>query len=395
MIYCKFLEHYRHYTQGNETPESLHLWCGLVGIAGAAERRYWIDRDFFKIILNLYIMFLAPAGVCAKSTAMKLCSDLLEEVGCYVFEGSITKRKIVSDMTDSIKSDEINGKPFQHSSVTFAADEFNELISSGGGEIIKFLTTIFSKPNRYVDRTQTQGSFELPRPFLNIVGNVVPQWFSQNLANDLSSTGLLARFIIVTEKAKRGQFPKPIITPEQITSRTRALEILLWIYNNSGEIKMSDEAEAYYDAWYREQNIDQGEDFRLVDYLVRKSQIHVLKVAALMTLGDCRKIMEVIDLQRSIYILDAAEKKLSVFYKEVGSNRFGMYIERIRNILDEVKMVPTRKITAMLSSNLTSEEIVSVLKTLKITGAAKIETIKGVSYLIKAKKGDKLEVEGV
>jgi len=49
----------------------------------------------------------------------------------------------------------------------------------------------------------------------------------------------------------------------------------------------------------------------------------------------------------------------------------------------------------MLSSNLTSEEIVSVLRTLKITGEATIETIKGVSYLVKAKKGDKHIVEGI
>ena len=169
----------------------------------------------------------------------------------------------------------------------------------------------------------------------------------------------------------------------------------MWIYNNSGEVVVSPEAEAYYDKWYREQKIDQGEDFRLVDYLVRKSQIHVLKVAALMTLGDCRKVMEVIDLQRAIHILNAAEVKLSTFYREVGSNKFGMYLERIKNILNEVGAVPTRKITAMLSSNLTSEEIVSVLRTLKITGEATIETIKGVSYLVKAKKGDKHIVEGV
>ncbi len=385
MEYCKFLEYYRFYTTGNETPESIHLWCGLAGLAGAAERRFWIDRNFFKIILNLYIMFLAPAGVCAKSTAMGLIASMLEEIGAKVFEGSITKRKIVKDMEENVQSYTLpDGKQFLHSSVTFASDELNELVSSGGGEIIKFLTTIFSKTNRYVDRTATQGCFEIPRPYLNLIGNVVPQWFSQNLANDLSATGLIARFIILFENAKRGSEPNPKISKEQYKAREKAIEILYWIYQEFGEIKLSDEAEDYYAKWYMKQKADPGEDFRFLDYFERKNRLHVMKISALMALGDCRKVIEVIDLKRAIHILDKIDANLKFYYKTSGTNKYAIHINRIINILDSLGgKFPTRKIARMLASNLTNEEFVAVIKQLDVMEIAKLKTINGVSYLVK------------
>jgi len=385
MQYCKFLEHYREYTKGNETPESIHLWCGLIGIAGAAERRFWIHQGFFNLILNLYVMFLAPAGVCAKSTAMKLTSDMLREVGAKVFEGSITKRKIVADMMENQQAfDTPGGKKFLHTSITFTADEFNELISSGGGEIIKFLTTIFSKENKYIDRTATQGCFELIRPFLNLVGNVVPQWFSQNLANDMSATGLMARFIIVSENNKRGLEPKPIVTKAQLEHRAKALEIMYWIFNEFGEIRLSPDGDQYYDLWYRAQTVDRSDDDRLIDYMERKNKVHVLKVAALMALGDCRKIIEVIDLKRAIHIIEIEERKLRKVYANIGTNKYSMYIIRILNILDSFGgKFPMRKLAQMLFSNLTNEEIVNIVKQLEMMGKARHDIINGVAYLVR------------
>jgi len=74
MKLCKFLEDYLLFTQGNETPEIMHLWVGISVLAGAAEKRVWIDRGFFRNYLNLYIVLLGPPGVCSKSTSLVSCS---------------------------------------------------------------------------------------------------------------------------------------------------------------------------------------------------------------------------------------------------------------------------------------------------------------------------------
>jgi len=95
MEYCAFLEHYRKYSSGNETPELMHLWVGLSVLAGACEKRLWIDQGYFRLYLNLYVILLAPAGVCAKSTSMDLGAKLLKEAGYTTMEGSITKEKII------------------------------------------------------------------------------------------------------------------------------------------------------------------------------------------------------------------------------------------------------------------------------------------------------------
>ena len=395
MVYNRFLEHYRIYTSGNETPDSIHLWTGLACVAGAAERRLWLRRGPFDLILNLYIMFLAPAGACAKSTAAGLGGKLLEEIGAKVFEGSITKRKIVSDMQENIqiytKSD---GDAFAHSSITFLADEFNELMSSGGGEIIKFLTTIFSKGDRYIDRTQTQGCFELPRPCLTIVGNVVPQWFASSLANDMSATGLLARFIIVSENEKRGCYSKPTMTAEQLHHRQKCVEILYWIYQQFGELEVADDAEAFFDVWYNKQKVNPGDDVRIVDYMERKIKIHVLKGAALMALGDCRKTIEVNDIKLAIHIIEIEERKLRITYNSIGTNKYSVYIQRILSILDSFGgKFPVRKLAQLLYANLTNDEIVAIIKQLHMMDMAKMEKIKGVAYLVRSTGEESHNVE--
>ena len=63
MEYCKFLEDYRLFSQGNETPELMHLWCGLLTLAGAAEKRIWLDQEYFNLYLNLYILLIALAAL--------------------------------------------------------------------------------------------------------------------------------------------------------------------------------------------------------------------------------------------------------------------------------------------------------------------------------------------
>lgn len=391
MQYCTFLEHYRRYTEGNETPESVHLWSGLSAIAGASERRLWVDRSLFKIYLNLYLMFLAPAGVCKKSTAMGLSQRMLEEVGAKIFEGVITKAKIVSDLMDAVQTGE---NDYTHASITYIGDELNELIAFGGGEMIKFLTSVFNSPKRHLHRTITSTCVDIPNPWLNLSGNVVPQWFSLNLANDMSATGLLSRFIIVSETDKRGCMPNPRITDEQKAFGKRASEILFWIYQQNGEVRVSDEAEAFYDEWYRKNHkAEVSSDFRYAEYYERKLTLHVIKVAALMALGDCRTEILVIDFQRALHLLDKTDRKLKLFYSVSGTNKYALYITRIINILDNYGgQFPLRKIAMMLSSNLTGEEIASIIKQLNLMGVAKIETIKGTSYLKRLTEDDKHEI---
>ena len=131
MEYCKFLEEYRKYTAANETPEIMHLWIGLSTLAGACEKRIWIDRGNFKVYMNLYVALVAPPGVCAKSSSINLGRNMLRELGFNVFEDSVLKEKIIQEMCELEKAVQKDDKIFYHSSITYIASELNVLLASG------------------------------------------------------------------------------------------------------------------------------------------------------------------------------------------------------------------------------------------------------------------------
>lgn len=373
MQLCPFLEDYLFFTQGNETPEIMHLWVGLSVLAGAAEKRVWIDRGFFKIYPNLYTILVAPAGVCAKSTSMDLGSKLLKESGYSVLEGSILKEKIIIEMCEAQKEVDVSADvTFVHSSVTFMSDELNVLLSSGT-EMIKFLVDMWGKDDLYTYKTKNSGSYEIHYPYFNFLAAAVPQWFGPSLASDMASTGLLARCVFVYEEKKRGKWPEPIISPEQYRARDRCLQHLYSMTNHFGALKLSKEFETLFREWYMLQDVSPLEDYRIASYLERRTKVHILKVASLVALGDRRAELLPIDFKRALAIFTTTEKKLRTAFLIAGGNRLAPHILRVKAILESQNgAVMLKTLYGVLHTELDPTEFKTVLQTLIETEYAKV-----------------------
>lgn len=335
MKYCQFIEDYLEYTQGNETPEIFHTWVAISTLAGACEKRLYLDRGFFRVDLNMYILLISPAGLCAKSTSMNLGLKMLKETQYTVLEGAILKEKIISDMCEEQKEYiQPDGTPFIHSSVTFVSDELNVLLSTGM-DMVKFLVDMWSKDDLYIYKTKNSGSYEINYPFFNFIAAAVPQWFGSTIAGDMGSTGFLARCIIVFADKKRMKVPTPRVTPLQQYARERCVTRLAGIGELYGAITLSDEATEYYEAWYMEQDIAASEDYRMAGYFERRTKVHVLKVAALMAIGDGREQIEKIDFERTFHLFKITELRMRTAYTLSGQNKYTQYILQIIEKLAE------------------------------------------------------------
>lgn len=383
---CSFLEDYLLYTQGNETPEIMHLWVGLSVLAGAAEKRVWIDRGFFKIYPNLYVILLAPAGVCAKSTSMDLGAKLLKEAGFHVMEDSVLKEKIIVDMSLLQKTVDISeDTKFVHSSLTFMSDELNLLLSSGA-EMVKFLVAIWGKDDLFTYKTKNSGSFEIQYPYFNFISAAVPQWFGPSLASDMASTGFLARCIFVYEEKKRGKFPNPKVTTEQLQARDRCFQHILSMTNYFGELHTSKEFNAMFNDWYMKQDISPLEDHRVASYLERRTKVHILKVAALMALGDRRAEVLPIDFQRALAVFNTTERKLRTAFLIAGGNRLAPHVLRVKSILESQNgKVLLSTVFKVLQTELNPTDFKMVLQTLIESEYAKVvkDKITDAQLLIK------------
>lgn len=365
MRYNTFLENYRVFTQGNETPELIHLWCGLSALAGAIEKRMWIDQKFFKLYLNLYVLLLAPAGVAAKSTSMGIALRMLKKASLNIMEGSILKEKIVEDMEELQKPFNFKGGTFTHSSVTFVSNELNVLLASGT-DMVKFLVDIYDRDDTYVYKTKNSGTYEIPYPYFNMISAVVPQWFKENMCSDLGATGLLARFIIVYEEQKRQKVPLVEITEEQYEAERRCMEIIYALTQMHGELKMTQEARDYFCDWYMKQDSNVSQDYRLNAYYERRNKIHILKIAALMALGDLRTEMDVIDLERAIHLLERTEARMRLAYILNGGNKLTPYIHEVLNAIEaHGGKLPIHEVVQMLYTELDIDDVKKLMVTME------------------------------
>ena len=383
MKYNAFLENYRRYTQGNETPELIHIWCGLAALAGAIEKRMWIDQKFFKLYFNLYILLLAPAGVAAKSTSMGIALKMLKEAGLNIMEGSILKEKIIEDLETLERSYAAPTGNFNHSSVTFVSNELNVLLASGV-DMIKFLVDIYDRDDTYVYKTKKSGSYEIKYPYFNMLAAAVPQWFGDNMATDMGATGLLARFIIIYEEQKRGKVPRLRITPEQEEARARCMDTIYALTQMHGEMGITPEAEEFFCTWYMKQDSNVSNDYRLNSYFERRNKIHILKVAALMALGDVRTQIEVIDFERAIHLLERTEVKMRLAYIMSGGNKLTPYIHQVLNMLDKNKgRMPMFEIVQLLYHELDIEDVKKLISTMEDMHAVKKVITEDGKWLVK------------
>jgi len=384
MKLCRFLEDYLEFTQGNETPEIIHLWVGLSVLAGAAEKRVWIDRGFFKIYPNLYVILLAPAGVCAKSTSMELGGKLLREAGYFVLEDAVLKEKIIVEMSEAQKEYYVNDDTiFVHSSVTFMSDELNVLLSSGT-EMVKFLVAMWGKDEKYTYKTKNSGSFEIIYPYFNFIAAAVPQWFGPSLAADMAATGLLARCIFVYEERKRSKYPSPMLRPEQTEARKRCLNHIMALADKFGALTVDKQFDDMYSEWYIRQDISDFEDYRIASYLERRNKVHILKVATLMALGDNRMTLLPIDFERTLAVFNVTERKLRTAFLIAGGNRLAPHVLRLKAILESRGgKAPLRQLYSVVHTELDPTEFKMVVQTLIETEYAKVVTEGSTTYVVK------------
>jgi hypothetical protein len=97
-----WLNEYMAYAQAKSplTPTLFHESAGLVLISAIIARRLVLPMSFGDIYPNLYVMWIAPSTVYAKSTALNIASDLLLESFPHLLSPQdSTPEALISDMS--------------------------------------------------------------------------------------------------------------------------------------------------------------------------------------------------------------------------------------------------------------------------------------------------------
>lgn len=297
------------YTKHLEAPDLFHLWVAIGTVAGALQRKVWIDQYHFQWTPNFFIILVAPPGVVSKSTSANIGIDLLRNVeGVHFGPDSVTWQALFDSFQEAATVVEGVGTT---SPLTVAASELGTFLDPSNRELVDVLNDMWDGKERPITRrTRGEGQSTIERPWLNLIGCTTPGWLEEHVPSVMFKGGFMSRTVFVYQEHKR--FLTAYIKDkmgdhvhEYSVLRQHLINDLREINKINGEYVLSpaalDWGKSWYERHWKEKN-PYGLDRELFGPYFARKQTHIHKLAIVLAaaISDSRVL--------DVYHLEQAEK---------------------------------------------------------------------------------------
>ena len=261
--------------KGSESNTGFSIWSAAWAVASVLARDAWIKWHPKPLWPNLYVLLLAPPGICKKSYSALFADSIVREVPNYfrargdhvlAFKKDVPildEKATTEGLSIALKNAE---KAFlvkrpgiarlltvkNPAQLAVCADEFTTLVGQAKYNVglVDKITTMYDCKEHFTVLTQGRGREEFENVYCNLIGATTPDSFRMSLPDAAYGGGFMSRLIVVYSEVSARIFPEPIYiegtpTPEELVER------LAWIAENcSGEYTFSPEAKAFFNDWY-------------------------------------------------------------------------------------------------------------------------------------------------
>jgi len=328
-----WLAAYGEFTAESDSPQGFHVWCSLSTIAGAAQRKLFMQTAYFPVHSNMYVVLVSPPGRGKKSAAMRTSKNILREVTPPVnfatesgsYEGIVALYTQISNPA--------------HQSLSLYSSELGTLMGTNPAMMVDFLTDIYDGNPDWARATVKHSKQTIKKPWLNLIAGTTPRWLGEHIGLIALEGGLIARCIIAYSEELILENSWPELNPKLEKLKSYLIHDLSIIGQLDGEIKFEGGKEGdafkWYDEWYKDKSrYPTVSDPRTASYFDRK-HIHLLKVAMALSLSyKDELVLTYQDLQRAKALLDSTEPGLRLALNAVGKNDAS--VETFR-ILQQIK----------------------------------------------------------
>ena len=344
--YNSWLKAYADHQRYSESPNSFHFWSGVSTIAGALRRRVWCNQLHFQWTPNMYIVFVGPPGVVAKSTSIRPGLSMLEHVeGVCLGPASMTWQALTGVLKKSTQaitiSDSAPAVPM--SCLTIGIPELGTFLDPKNQELVDFLTDMWDgQLVTWRRSTKVDGNVEIPNPWLNLIACTTPSWLRSNFPEKLVGGGLTSRIVFVyAEKKARliaypAEFRKQNINENEYEEETEMLIAdLNQISQLCGPYSLTPQAIEWGEGWYKHLFNGGGHHLssRFDGYQARK-QGHVHKLAMILAASRRDELVVTLDdLKEAERRVTDLETDMAKVFESIGVTEKAGQTNEIINII--------------------------------------------------------------
>lgn len=368
---ANWLQAYHAYVEGTESLPIFHWWTALGTLAGAAQRKIFMDMGYYQVHSNLFVVLVSRPGVGRKTTALRIGKGLLRGTKDYGVDINFsTQASSVAALVRQFTG--IANK--EHQSLTAYINELGSLLGTKSTETTDFLTDIFDGNPDWDKQTISRGLEKIEKPWFNMMGGTTPQWLGENLSETAVEGGFVSRTVFVYGHEHGDLVAFPELTDEQKELRRHLMHDLAVIAQIKGEFRFTDEARNWYEQWYEDPaRLSREYDERLTGYYQRK-HIHMKKVAMLLRLseGTTEKsedlVVQLQDVQTALGVLEEIEPGMKKAFTAVGKNVLSTDLERIRDQIFKNGRIRYKEVLASHIHSVPKEDLDKLLQTLMDMG---------------------------
>lgn len=241
-----------------------------------------MDRGYYQLFPNLYMILVSPSGVGCKTTALRIGDDILAKAcpNLTIMRGALTIGYLADWMVQAAVKD-----PHGNAEVSIFCEEF-KVFSKGlyaDSGLIENLTKLYDA-GKWDYMTKGKGTFVIERPCINIRAGSTPEWLTTGSASDFIGGGFSSRIVPVAIYKDE----KCIAWPDKSVVE-RALEDPLirdleTISKLEGTFLVTQDAKNLFEEWYKNREKYKMSDQRMTGYYSKKHDL-ILKISMLLSLG--------------------------------------------------------------------------------------------------------------
>lgn len=277
-----WLETIMEQTAESEAPPQFYYWAGLSVLSAVVKRKIFLDKFFYKLYPNIYVLLIADSGF-RKSGPINLAKNLVTNIeNTRVISGSNSIQGVIKELSEAKPRE--NGEIITEASGFLVSEEFSTLLLEDD-RAFSILTTLYDTHNHKKEWVNSlkMGKERLKEPYLTILGASNPTEFNKAVPEHALTGGFMARTMTIYahEKGK----PNPLTRrPKQVINEELLLPWVRQIASIEGEFQYeSDDVIEAYDSWYikhfhKKTRDTTGSSERIHD--------QILKVAMLLSLSE-------------------------------------------------------------------------------------------------------------
>ena len=375
-----FLEHYLVYNSGNMVPKRYHIWSALSNLAMTMGRRIYVDQEYFRIHVPMYITLVGRQGL-RKTTAKDLAKEMFIDVfpdyplGASVMSREKIVERLSSDEYLRVYTDEQEVQQ-SYKPLAFFVNELKNFMSINPGGMVEFLTDIYDTKAFAAD-TIKHGLQPIINPCINILACETPKWLIEKLQLNIIAGGFSRRMLYIyeIERPQRITFPKK--SPASFESEIWCKNHLKRIVNLSGPFRWADQAARdYFDKWF---TMLPNQEDEVLEGFYEAKDVLALKVAMLLAVAQPEPKLELTVplLTKAIGVLENIEDNLPKLSMAVGRNELALPQQRLIEMLEAKNGWMTEKaLSIAIDKDLNPSEQFSTLRHLKTQGRIFVEKVK-------------------